>query len=144
MNHTEHLLTILGEEASEVVKDVCKAIRFGLADKEPGQGDDNKRRLEREVSQLVAVAKLLGLEIRDEDKREKLQKVRKYMEISKRNGTLKAEEVRRLCPHCGEFVPPGFYVCAGNSSHPAVGADIHCQHNTLRVGGICDDCGFPV
>lgn len=124
MNRTEHMLTLISEEASEVVKDACKAIRFGLADKEPGQNDDNIRRLEREIAQLVAVADMMGLLIREEDKKIKVERVEKYMEISRRNGTLKDEQIRGKCPHCNEFIPPGFYVCFGDGSHPSAGLTV--------------------
>ena len=35
MNREEHLLTILSEECAEVIKDVSKALRFGLDDYPP-------------------------------------------------------------------------------------------------------------
>ncbi len=99
MNEIEHLLTVLAEESSEVTKDACKALRFGLDDIEPGQGDHNLRRLEREVAQLVAVAELLGLWIRDEDKAEKILKLKKYMDYSRQRGTLD----KKKCLHGGVF-----------------------------------------
>jgi NTP pyrophosphatase (non-canonical NTP hydrolase) len=89
MNKTEHLLTILNEECGEAIQEACKAIRFGLSDVKPGQPDDNKRRLERELAQVMAMAELLGLTIRAQDKAEKIKKVRKYMGYSKGLGTLK-------------------------------------------------------
>lgn len=92
MNKTEHLLTILTEESAEIGQEACKAIRFGLDDVKPGQPDDNKRRLEREISQLLGVARLLGLEVREEDIVEKIGKVTKYMAYSRERGTLEARE----------------------------------------------------
>lgn len=88
MNEEEHLLTVLGEEGSEVAQRTCKALRFGLSEIEPGQPDDNKRRLEREVAEVNAVAKLLGLEIREEDMAAKVEKLKRYMAYSRQIGTL--------------------------------------------------------
>lgn len=90
MNEQEHLLAVLSEECSEVVQEVCKALRFGLHDvnpKEPNQGD-NQRRIERELAQLMAVAELLGLRIRNEDKVAKVEKLKKYMGYARKLGTL--------------------------------------------------------
>ena len=119
MNRTEHMLIKIAEEASEIVKDAAKAIRFGLADKEPGQDDTNLRRLEREFAQLSELSDMMGLLIRDEDKKASHLKIMKYLEVSRKNGTFVDNEVRGHCPHCGEFVPPGFYHCYGDGSHPA-------------------------
>lgn len=88
MNETEHLLTVLAEEGAEVSQVACKAIRFGLSDFKPGQGDDNRRMLERELADLMAVADLLGLKVRDEDKAAKVEKLKKYMGYSRELGTL--------------------------------------------------------
>lgn len=90
MNETEHLLACLSEECGEATQEACKAIRFGLDDVKPGQADDNRRRLERELAQVMAVADLLGLHIREEDKQEKVEKLRKYMAYSRERGTLEA------------------------------------------------------
>lgn len=88
MNQTEHLLTILGEECAESAQRASKAIRFGLAEVQPGQQEDNKRRLERELAEVVALAEILGLEIREEDKRAKREKLRKFMDYSRELGKL--------------------------------------------------------
>ena len=90
MNEQEHLLTILTEECAEVVQEACKAIRFGLGDfnpKDPANGD-NKRRIECELADLMAVADLLGLTVREEDKAAKCEKLKKYMDYSRKLGTL--------------------------------------------------------
>ena len=88
MNDTEHLLTILAEEAAEVGHRACKAIRFGLSDVEPGQGLHNRRRLEQEIADLLAVAEILGLKIREDDKITKLGRVREFMAYARKVGTL--------------------------------------------------------
>lgn len=89
MNKTEYLLTILSEESAEVAHAACKAIRFGLADVKPGQQENNIRRLESELADLLAVAEMLGLRIHEVDKDAKIAKVKKFMEYSRKVGTLK-------------------------------------------------------
>jgi len=98
MNRTEHLLTILAEECGEVTQRVCKVLRFGLADVQEGQGEDNKRRLEREAADVVAMIEMLGLDVRDEDKAAKRARVEKYLEYSRKVGTLKDGKVKAV--HC--------------------------------------------
>ena len=94
MNKTEHLLTVLTEECSEATQRACKAARFGLTEIQPGQREDNKRRLEREYAEVVAVAELLGLRARKKDKAAKVKKLKKYMDLSRKLGTLEAEASR--------------------------------------------------
>lgn len=88
MNETEYLLTTLSEECAEVAQRACKAIRFGLTEIQPGQEENNVRRMERELADLMAVADLLGLHVRDEDKAAKVEKLKKYMAYSREIGTL--------------------------------------------------------
>lgn len=88
MNETEHLLTVLCEECAEVAQRACKAARFGLSEVEPGQNEDNTRRLERELAQLIAVSELLGFRVREQDKAEKREKLKKYMDYARKIGTL--------------------------------------------------------
>jgi hypothetical protein len=61
MNATEHLLTCLAEEGSEIVKDVAKSLRFGLDDRNvlSPHGPTNRERLLAELNDLMAVAGLL-------------------------------------------------------------------------------------
>lgn len=125
MNETEHLLVILGEECAEAAQRASKAIRFGMNDVEPGQGDTCVRRLERELAEVVAMAELLGLKIRDEDKSVKKLKVELYMEYARQQGTLEKRvevevEVIGMCPGCKNFIPRGFFACNGNGSHAAI------------------------
>lgn len=91
MNKIEHLLTCLTEECGEITQEACKAARFGLTDVKPGQPDDNKRRIEREAGQFLAVFELLGFKIHEEDKVEKREKLKKYMEYARQRGTLERE-----------------------------------------------------
>lgn len=88
MNELEHLLTVLGEEAGEVIGRASKAIRFGMTEIQPGQPHDNKRRIEQELGDLLATAELLGLTIHEEDKAAKKEKLKKYMGYSRELGLL--------------------------------------------------------
>ena len=92
MNRTEHLLTILAEECGEVAQRACKALRFGLGDVQEGQDEDNRRRLEREAADVMTMFEMLGIKVRDEDKVAKRARVEKYLEYSRKVGTLKDEE----------------------------------------------------
>lgn len=92
MNTTEHLLMIVAEECGEVAQRASKAARFGLGEIQPGQADSNLRRLERELADLMAVAEMLGLTIREEDKGAKREKLAKYMNYAREIGTLKAQD----------------------------------------------------
>lgn len=96
MNETEHLLTVLTEECCEVAERACKAARFGLAEIQPGQPEDNKRRIEKELADLVATAELLGFTIRDEDKAAKREKLKKFMDYARSIGTLEKPSERPM------------------------------------------------
>lgn len=100
MNETEHLLTVVAEESSEVGQRACKAIRFGLAEIQPGQLEDNKRRLEREIADLLGAAKMLGLTIREDDVTAKIEKLKKFMGYSKELGTLETKIEHCQGAHC--------------------------------------------
>lgn len=123
LNQIEYLLDCLGEEGCEVSVRASKAIRFGLIEIQPGQTEDNKRRLEREVADVIGVARMLGLHIREEDIVQKIVKVQKFMDYSREVGVLEMRgEVRGTCPGCGCSVPEGFYACGGSGSHPEIQA----------------------
>lgn len=101
MNETEYLLTVLSEECAEVAQRACKAARFGLREIQPGQPEDNTRRLERELADLMAVAKLLGLRVREKDKAAKRKKLKKFMDYSRKIGALVADvPTVNKCPAC--------------------------------------------
>ncbi len=59
MTRTEHLLTILAEECSEVAQRVSKALRFGIDEVQPGQELTNADRITYEMVDLVAVFDML-------------------------------------------------------------------------------------
>lgn len=60
MTRTEHLLAILAEECAEVAHRVGKALRFGLAEVQPGQDKTNAQRIMDEVNDFVAVYQMLA------------------------------------------------------------------------------------
>ena len=88
----EHLLTILIEKCAKVAQRTSKAARFGLKEIQPGQREDNTRRLERELSAVMAIAGALGLEIRKEDMLAKQKKLEKFMAYSREVGALQGDK----------------------------------------------------
>ena len=62
MNTTEHILTCLAEEGSEVTKEATKALRFGINDTNflKPDGPNNAERLVDELNDLMAVADMLA------------------------------------------------------------------------------------
>lgn len=95
MNKKEHLLTILSEECAEVQPAVCKALRFGSKDFRPGTGSTNAQDIEKESIEAMAVRDMLrelGVITQPGDSKkiydDKRERVEKYLELSKQNGTL--------------------------------------------------------
>lgn len=88
MNELEYLLMVVAEECGEVAQRASKAARFGMSEIQPGQPDDNRRRMERELADLMATADLLGLRVREEDKAAKVEKLKKFMALSREKGML--------------------------------------------------------
>lgn len=95
----EHLLTALAEECAEVAHRAAKALRFGLAEVQPGEQLTNARRLRDEMLDLFAVWGMLCrdgwcLPIAPLDGpaiEAKQEKVEEFLEYSRQCGTL-AEE----------------------------------------------------
>ena len=107
MNKQEHLLTILGEECSELHKELCKALRFGV-NEQRDMTLTNAQRIFREFNDLLAMVDMVnesvvsgsfadagityserGIMYRDEELiAEKKEKVEKYLLYSKECGTL--------------------------------------------------------
>jgi len=87
----EHPLIVLVEKCAETVQRASKAIRFGMTEIEPGQTENNRRRLECKLADIMAMARLRGLRIRDEDKDAKRKKLEKFMEYSREIGILEKE-----------------------------------------------------
>lgn len=90
MKREDHLLTVLAEECAKVVQQASKALRFGMVDYDPRDPErtPNRRRIEKELAEAIAVAELLGLEIHTEDKKAKREKLKTYMDISRKLGRL--------------------------------------------------------
>jgi NTP pyrophosphatase (non-canonical NTP hydrolase) len=84
MTRTEHLLCILAEECAEVAQRASKAMRFGMAEVEPGQPHTNAERVCHEMADLVAVFQMLtnGRLLTDSPlvaaKREKVERFLRY------------------------------------------------------------------
>lgn len=95
MTNTEHLLTCLLEECSEVSKNISKALRFGLQDSDPnGAPIVNAKTISLELTDLIGVAEMCldkGI-IPPYDnpigKQQKKLKVKKYMQYARKKGTL--------------------------------------------------------
>lgn len=97
MNATEHLLTCLGEEGSEIAQDVSKCLRFGMDDTNVlnPTGPTNRERLVNELNDLMGVCRLLverniiPADWQDfEKQREKREKVKTFMLYAMQKGVL--------------------------------------------------------
>lgn len=99
MTETEHLLTIVSEECSEIAQRVSKALRFGLDEREPRQPLTNAERIALEVVDLFAVLEMLSSKIPVDEMmthknvQAKKDKVQEYILYSADCGTLQAAEV---------------------------------------------------
>jgi len=93
MNHTEHLLTIIAEECSEVSQRVSKALRFGLHEVHEGQSFTNAERIGLEFEDLLgAYAMLQSAGVLPTPRKEKMllkmDKIDRLLYHSKEMGTL--------------------------------------------------------
>ncbi len=96
MTEQEHLLECLSEECSEVIKEVCKAQRFGLEDINPKTGVRNRTAISHELTDLIAVVDMLvdrGILVNDQlfnqnDIANKKAKVEHYIEYAKQHGRI--------------------------------------------------------
>lgn len=95
MTRLDHLLVILSEESSEVVKCACKSLRFGLTDIEPDHHENNAARLIREIADFTAVVEMLGDELESQSNvgldadtliKEKKAKVERFISYSRELG----------------------------------------------------------
>lgn len=124
MTYTEYLLVCLAEECAEVGQRATKALRFGLREKQPGQSENNARRLLGEIDDVNLIVELLGyagvflFEGEKEAKRNamflrsdlnalaKRYKVFRYMDHAMEQGTFIQEGFRAsgdvICALCGE------------------------------------------
>mgnify|MGYP001214689894 FL=1 len=97
MNKIEHLLICLSEECAEVIKSTDKALRFGLGDSHPSEAGSNYERIEHEINDLYGVIELLsmhGIYFPRDDRqvKEKIEKIRHYMEYAEARGTIRDEK----------------------------------------------------
>jgi hypothetical protein len=97
MNMSEHILDCIGEEGSEIAKDVSKCLRFGLEDRNvlDPNGPTNQERLIHELNDLIGVVQLaveLGIipeHWEDRKKQElKKRKIIKFMKYAREVGAL--------------------------------------------------------
>jgi NTP pyrophosphatase (non-canonical NTP hydrolase) len=95
MNRTEHMLTVLAEECSEVAKETSKCLRFGPMEVFADIGISNAQRVKREFNDVLAMiemlqaAGVLPLEMRDDQMiQNKKLKFEKILEYSQECGTL--------------------------------------------------------
>ncbi len=102
LNKQTYLLICLIEECAEIIQCVCKAIRFGLDEIQPGQGYHNLDRISFEVNDFIGVATMLDeeckLEILNNDElaiRRKIDKVHSFMPLSRERGMLEQEQNER-------------------------------------------------
>jgi hypothetical protein len=112
----EHLLTIVTEECAEIAQRCTKALRFGLeqvqqdADDKPEENPErltNRERILREYYDLRAVLGMAGIDAWENSafskrcEEEKARKVDRYLQRSKRVGTLDAIEAIPCEYGCG-------------------------------------------
>ena len=95
MNKSEYLLTCIIEECSEIQKAISKTLRFGAEDGYPGKRTTNTEDIINEINDLFGAIhlaqdlKILPEELVDTTKIiKKKEKITKYMEYSKKCGTL--------------------------------------------------------
>ena len=90
MTQKQYDLIKLNEELSEVQKEVCKALRFGLDDINPKTKEANKDAIQRELIDVFVIASLFGfncgIEVGEASKR--IQKYNKWCNYSKTKGIL--------------------------------------------------------
>ncbi len=103
MNHIEHILSCVSEEAHEVGQRACKAVRFGLDEVQPSQSLTNWERIVGEFHDLYSVLILLAEESgRDwidlaptpEIIEAKRVRVEKFMLLAESTGALEARSAK--------------------------------------------------
>lgn len=94
MNRLEHLLTIFGEEGSEIAQETAKALRFGIHEQRD-LPTSNRDRMQKEFNDLLAMVEMLNKEdqsinLHRDDSMiyAKILKVETYLDYSKECGTL--------------------------------------------------------
>lgn len=88
LNREQYLLTKLAEEASEIAQIALKTQQFGMDEICPQLPETNKRRIHKELNDLLGVIEMLNIECNFDyipDKNEivaKINKVNKYYDYS--------------------------------------------------------------
>lgn len=97
MNKPEYLLTVLSEECAEIQHAVSKALRYGFDEHHPDRETTNEEELKTEIYHFFAMVEMLAEEnvlntFSDYKRtgviREKKDRVRQYMKLSREIGTL--------------------------------------------------------
>jgi len=98
LNRSTYLLICLIEECAEVIQRVCKAIRFGLDETQPGQRLNNLDRISLEIDDFQGVATMLNEQCDilvwhcdNMAINNKIDKVERYMILSREQGILEKE-----------------------------------------------------
>lgn len=108
MTRTEHLLTIFGEECSEVHQRASKALRFGVEEVQPGQPLTNGQRIVQELVDLQAMCDMLqecGViawptpAVWKRMKADKREKVEAFLKFSASRGTVDGVRADHTVPH---------------------------------------------
>lgn len=113
MTRTEHLLSIVAEECSEVAQRATKALRFGLHETQPGQSFSNAVRIMREYYDLVSVLEMLQddgeLPTLSQDRAVLIEnhgiQIEKYLSYSRECGTLQESGTANASPMPNSTTP---------------------------------------
>ena len=105
ITETDHLLVCLAEECSEIQKRACKALRFGLDERDPTIPDapTERERLIQEIVDLLAIVEMLEdrnvirigdtrSALRRSEIREKKNKVLRFFNYAREAGVLLPKE----------------------------------------------------
>jgi len=92
VNRDEYLLWKAAEECAELTQRLAKAARFGMEDEQPtlpGAGT-NRERIREEWKDLLVAMHLLGFgtHVTGSEERQRLERIQKYMDYSRAQGTL--------------------------------------------------------
>lgn len=93
LNREQYILTLIQEECAELSQRASKALRFGLYEVQPGQELDNWERMREEYVDLFTSLYMLDwlivdVSIEDDDVKAKMDKIKKYMQLSVDRGVL--------------------------------------------------------